>query len=88
MIHYLWFLELKYEDGEDITLQIGKQYKVTHALFHQHAKVLCLVLIHLNLKIDAGHQPMFVATQEADAGESEIQGQLCSLYSVVLSQER
>lgn len=39
-------------------------------------------------KIDIGHGPVILATQAADAGESEVQGQLCNLYSVMLSQER
>jgi hypothetical protein len=40
----------------------------------------------LKFKIDAGHEPVVLATQEADVGESELQGQPCSLWSVMLSQ--
>lgn len=39
-------------------------------------------------KTDAACGPAILATQEADAGESEVQGQLCSWYRVMLSQER
>lgn len=37
-------------------------------------------------EIDAQCGPVILATQEADAGESELQGQPCSLYGVMLSQ--
>lgn len=49
------------------------------------------VLFDTNLfkfKADAVCGPAILATQEAKAGESEVQDQLCSSYRVMLSQER